>query len=86
MKDDHIKDITELSCKGDNSGMLLLIALIAFAIAVMVIPKLRVIIEKLDAIEQKIQPNEVVLPKMSGKRDQECRKYVEEDYQVEEVN
>jgi len=69
--------------KFDILLVIIMITTFAIGITISVVPKLKAILEKLDVIEQKIQPNEVVLPEMSGKKDQEYQKNVQQNYQVE---
>jgi len=72
---------------GQKNSIIIILVMFAFFSLLMVVISLRFegVENQLNKLNQKLQAesNEVVLPEMSGKRDQECRKYVEQNYQVE---
>lgn len=56
--------------KYDILWVLICMTVFAIGITISIVPKLNTILKKLDAIEQKIQPNKVILPEVSGKKDE----------------
>ena len=67
--------------KYDILLVMIMITIFAINITISVILTYKAIIKKLDAIERKIQLNEVVLPEVSGEKDGRTQEFVEHNYQ-----